>query len=67
MEVKEIKCSKDKKLSKLIDENVFLSFGKIQKLIRDKNVKVNGKRISSDVMIFAGDVVQIYTTEYKRQ
>lgn len=65
MEIKEIKCTKDKKISKLIDENLFLSFGKIQKLIRDKNIKVNGKRISSDVMVYAGDVVNVYVQEFK--
>lgn len=65
MEIKEIRCDKNKKLSKLIDEHLFLSFGKIQKLIRDKNVKVNGKRISSDIMVGIGDVVQVYVQEFK--
>ncbi len=54
-------AEKNKKLSKLVfsycDD---LSFSAFQKALRNKDVKINGKRISSDVLLNEGDVVSIY-------
>ncbi len=54
-------ADKNGKLSKLalniIDD---LSYSALMKSLRKKDVKVNGKRVSSDITICAGDRVEIY-------
>ena len=64
MVVKKFECVNECKLSEEISNHFsFLSYNKIQKLLRNKDVKVNDKRISSDVFLSVGDVVQIYLKE----
>lgn len=65
MEIKKIICEKEKRLSKLIDEKLNIGFGQIQKLIRNKNIKINGKRISQDLTVDAGSVVEIYLKSFE--
>ena len=60
MEVKKIISNQQRKLSKIIEQNLSFGYSKIQKLIRSKNIKVNGKRVSKDENLFEGDVVEIY-------
>ena len=51
----------NKKLSKAVFSYVEdISFSAFQKALRNKDIKVNGKRVSTDVMLNAGDVVDIY-------
>ena len=53
----------NKKLSKVIfsycDD---LSYSSFRKALRNKDIKINGVRISSDVLLNAGDKVEIYYT-----
>ena len=64
MIVEEIKSSKECKVSNLISEKFSqLSYGEVQKLLRNKDVKINGKRIAKDCLIGVDDVVQIYLKE----
>lgn len=65
MILKKFVSNENQKLSKLIDHNLGLSYAGIQKLIRNKDVKVNGKRISSDFNLMIGDKVEIYLSEMK--
>lgn len=65
MELKKITVTKEKRLSKLIEQNVSINFSKVQKLIREKNVKVNGKRTGEDILVCAGDIVEVYLPEIK--
>ena len=52
---------KQGKLSKIaLAKNHELSYGYIQKLIRNKDIKVNGKRINKDIVLSVGDAVDIY-------
>lgn len=45
----------------LIDEyKGGLKFGRLMKLFRDKDIKINGKRISGDVAVVCGDIVEVY-------
>lgn len=37
-----------------------ISYNTLQKLLRKKDIKINGKRVSQNVNIFAGDIVEIY-------
>lgn len=61
MEKKEIKATKSGKLSKVVlSETEGLSFSSIYKALRNKDVKINGKRINADVAINRGDVIEIY-------
>lgn len=54
-------ANQKRKLSKLALYNFKnLSYSKLQKLLRNKDVKVNGKRIKEDVMLEVGDKVEIY-------
>ncbi len=54
---------KQRKLSKLaLIKCEDLSFSALQKLLRNKDVKVNGKRVSQDVTLQVGDVVELYYT-----
>ena len=64
MVVEKFECVNPCKVSEEISNHFsFLSYNKIQKLLRSKDVKVNDKRISSDVFLSIGDVVQIYLKE----
>lgn len=65
MEVKVLKNKKEQKLSKLIETELKLGYNQIQKLIRNKDVKINGKRISKDVDVIFGDTIEIYFKENK--
>jgi len=37
-----------------------ITFNTLQKLLRKKDIKINGKRVSQNVNIFAGDIIEIY-------
>ncbi len=59
--MKSFVCEKSGKLSKLVLENVDgLSFSALMKLLRNKDVKVNGKRVKEDVLLKPFDNVEIY-------
>ena len=56
-------ADKNRKLSKLALYNIEdLSYSSLLKALRKKDVKVNGKRISNDVVLEIGDKVEIYYT-----
>ena len=56
-------ADKNRKLTKLALYHIEdLSYSALLKALRKKDVKVNGKRINSDVMLSVGDVVEIYYT-----
>ena len=54
-------AKKNDKLVKCVLENVKgVSFSAVMKLLRNKDVKVNGTRVNKDLKINAGDKVEIY-------
>jgi len=56
-------ADKNRKLTKLALYHIEdLSYSALLKALRKKDVKVNGKRINSDVTLSVGDVVEIYYT-----
>ena len=60
-------ADKNRKLTKLaLYHCKDVSFSVLKKLIRNKDVKVNGKRISSDVDLLVGDKVEIYYLSQKK-
>ncbi len=63
MTIKTIKNEKEQKLSKLISDELGVGYNQVQKLIRNKDVKVDGKRVSKDVDLAKGTLVEIYVAE----
>ena len=63
MTIKTIRSEKSQKLSKLISENLGVGYNQIHKLIRNKDVKVDGKRVSKDIDLISGSLVEIYVNE----
>ena len=63
MTIKTIKSKKCQKLSKLISDELGISYNQIQKIIRSKDVKVNGKRVVKDVDLGINDNVEVYVNE----
>ena len=63
MILKALKNGKRQKLSKLIFDELGLGFNQIQKIIRNKDVKVDGKRVSKDIDLIEGCLVEIYFNE----
>lgn len=56
-------AEKNKKLSKCALESAHdLSYSAFNKLLRKKDVKVNGKRVGSDITLKIGDRVDVYYT-----
>lgn len=60
--MRNFKCLKDQKLSKLIlsEYGADITYSTVMKLIRNKDVKVNSKRVSKDVALVVGDFVEVY-------
>lgn len=65
MVLKKIVSDDKQRLSKLLDRNLGIGYAVIQKIIRNKDVKVNGKRVSSDVELFCGDEILVYLQDEK--
>lgn len=64
MHVEEFKALKSQNLSSAILSNYpSLTFGMVQKLLRNKDIKINGKRVSVDIKIDVGDNVVFYINE----
>lgn len=57
------------KLNKfLLDSyNGELSYSVFQKLLRNKDIKVNGKRVNKDLLLNAGDKIEVYYDGAKKQ
>lgn len=61
MRVEKFKINKQQKLSEFISEKFsLLSYNFIMKMIRNKDVKINDKRVSSDIILNVNDVVLLY-------
>lgn len=60
---KNLISKKEQRLSKMIVDELGVSYGRLQKLIRNKDVKVNGKRVGEDIKLIAGDDVEVYLAE----
>ena len=50
------------KLSKAVAQKTNLKYGEICKLLKNKDIKVNGKRTSQDLTLNSGDTVTVYGT-----
>ena len=64
--LKEIEVKNKQLLSDLISENTELGYHQIQKIIRTKSVKINGKRVGQDMNVSAGDLVCVYFADREK-
>lgn len=64
--LKEIIVKNKQLLSDAIGENTDLGYYRIQKIIKGKNVKINGARVGTDMNVYAGDVVYVYFSDRER-
>ena len=54
----------EKKLNKFLMDNIpNLSFGLFCNTLRKKDIKVNGKRVNKDIVVFDGDEVLVYISD----
>ena len=61
MRVEEFKCEKKQKVSQLISSKYsFVSYNSIRKMLRNKDIKVNEKRINQDIVANVGDEIVFY-------
>lgn len=66
MRVEKFNSNKSDKISNLISKNYpSISYNQIMKLFRNKDIKVNGKRVSKDIVINANDEVLFYISDEK--
>lgn len=59
----EVKKDKDKLLKYLCDSNINISYSNLNKLLRKKDVKVNGIRQTENIDIVRGDVIDVFVNE----
>ncbi len=64
--LKEIVSRKNARLSELIREQTDLGFYQIKKVIENKNVKINGKRVNADVVVKDSDIIFIYIKDREK-
>ena len=54
----------EKKLNKFLLENIpNLTYGLFCNTLRKKDIKVNGKRINKDIILYNGDIVLVYIAD----
>ena len=57
-------AQEDSKLASIIKAKYnLLSYSSLQKLFRNKDIKVNGVRTNKDILVSAGDRIEIYASE----
>ncbi len=64
--LQEILVNERKLLSDVIGENTDLGYYRIQKIIKNRNVKINGVRTGTDMNVNAGDVVYVYLADREK-
>ena len=60
MFVENFKAKVNKKVSELVCEKYSVSYNEFMKILRNKDIKINGRRISSDEVASAGDEITFY-------
>lgn len=58
--MEKITCQKEDMLVAYLKNNTKISYPMINKLLRTKDIKVNGKRVNSDIQLSIGDIVEVY-------
>ena len=66
MRVEILKGDGKSKISQLIFDNLGLPYNTTRKIIRNKDVKVNGKRVAEDLVLKSADELMVYYQEYQK-
>lgn len=66
MRVETLKGDGKSKISQLIFDNLGLPYNTIRKIIRNKDVKVNGKRVAEDLVLKSADELMVYYQEHQK-
>ena len=56
-------CGKQQSLKQFTDENCAQASFCFSRLLKEKEIKVNGKKVGADTPLFVGDIVQYFMTE----
>lgn len=64
--LKEIEIKTKQLLSDAITENTDLGYYRVQKIIKNRSVKINGVRVGVDMNVSAGDVVYVYLADREK-
>lgn len=67
MIVKKITSRKNQKLSKFLAGELSINYNQIQKIIRNKDVKISGARVSKDVDLEIGQEIEVFLPEEKHE
>lgn len=67
MIVKKITSNKNQKLSKFLASELGVNYNQIQKIIRSKDVKISGLRVSKDIDLEIGQEIEIFLPEEKHE
>lgn len=67
MIVKKITNKKNQKLSKFLAGELSINYNQIQKIIRNKDVKISGARVSKDVDLEIGQEIEVFLPEEKHE
>lgn len=65
MIIKQIYNKKSRRVSKVLSEELGLGFNQIQRILRNKDVRISGKRISKDVEVDEDSLLEVYLEEIK--
>ena len=65
MIIKQIYNKKSRRVSKVLSEELGLGFNQIQRILRNKDVRISGKRISKDVEVDENSLLEVYLEEIK--
>lgn len=63
MNVEKFKCLQEEKVSKLLDSRLGFSYNITQKLLRKKDIKINGVRISEDKIVSVGEEIEVFFSD----
>ena len=55
-----LKADKNAKLSRVFFDNLPCAHSVFYSLLKQKDIKINGKRTSTDTTVAAGDVIEIF-------
>ena len=57
--------NKSQSLIKLVLENTQLNFNQVKLILRKKDIKINGKRVNSDILVLPNSTVEIFSPDKK--
>lgn len=66
MRVETLNGDGKKKISELINSSLNLPYNTIRKILRNKDIKVSGKRVSQDIVVSANEEIVVYFQDFQK-